>query len=61
MVNKPWITGMENIAAYLDVGETKVLELIRGYGLPARKLFGQWRALPEDLDEWVRGKLKEDG
>lgn len=61
--DKPWCQSLKEIATHLGVGETKALDMIVNFGLPARKrpdLGKAWWAMKTDLDEWVRGKLRED-
>lgn len=58
-MDQVWISGAAAIGRYL--GMTRhgaVQQLVSERGLPAKKLFGLWRALPEDLDEWMKRQLR---
>jgi excisionase family DNA binding protein len=47
-------------AAYLRVSEADVVELMRGQGLPGRKIGGDWRFLRAAIQEWLRLPEKEN-
>jgi excisionase family DNA binding protein len=56
----PDVLTLTEAAAYLRVSEAEVVELMRGQGLPGRKVGQQWRFLKAALQEWLRLPEKEN-
>lgn len=54
-----WLSGAGEIGSYIGITQSGAIRrLVLENGLPAKKLFGLWRALPADLDEWMKRQLK---
>jgi len=49
-----WITGMEDISAYLGICRDTLYAWNRTYEMPIQKIGGKWCAIPSLLDEWLK-------
>ncbi len=56
----PDVLTLAEAAAYLRVSETEIIDLMRGQGLPGRKVGNQWRFLKAAIQEWLRLPEKEN-
>lgn len=50
--SQSWLS-LDQAAAYLGIGKTKLYDLAQNNKIPAQKLDKQWRFKPADLDRWV--------
>jgi len=48
-----WLT-LEELAAYLKIGRTKLYRLAQTGELPAAKIGHQWRFDRAEIDQWMR-------
>jgi hypothetical protein len=51
------LVGMTEISAYLRRSDKTTLDLIRGEGLPARKVGGIWESDTLLIDDWRRKRI----
>jgi len=51
---------LAEVAAYLRVSETEIVELMRRKGMPGRKVGSEWRFLKAAIQEWLRLPEKEN-
>ncbi|GGK21880.1 hypothetical protein GCM10008955_14220 [Deinococcus malanensis] len=51
---------LEELAAYLKVSETTAYQLVRGGGIPGRKVGREWRFLRARVTEWLMQAGQED-
>ena len=58
------LSGMKEISAFVGRSEATVLEWVRKYDFPARKITGQWESSRGLIEEWrenqIRNQPKED-
>lgn len=54
------IVGAKSIAQTIGEGRNDIPRLVAQEGLPAWKKRGTWRALPEDLTEWLRKQREKN-
>ena len=48
MTDKKWLSGASEIGTYIGITYSGAIrKLVIEHGLPAKKLFGVWRALPD--------------
>ena len=50
----------ETLAAYLNISERTLRELLRQREIPSYKLGGSRRIAPEDVDAWLRAHRDEN-
>jgi excisionase family DNA binding protein len=55
----PDVLTLPEAAAYLRISESKVEQLVREQGLPARRVDNEWRILKAALHDWLRSPLIE--
>nr|VFK43769.1 MAG: DNA (cytosine-5)-methyltransferase 1 [Candidatus Kentron sp. TC] len=55
------IMTVKEAAEFMKVTPQTLYRLIREEDLPAFRLASEWRMERESLEEWVRGRLKEQG
>ena len=56
----PDVLTLAEAAAYLRVSEAEIVELMRGQGMPGRKIGSAWRFLKAAIQEWLRFPEKEN-
>lgn len=49
--------GMKAICAYLGKSESTILKYIRGEGLPAAKIGGEWASDEGRIDDWRLSRI----
>lgn len=49
--------GMKAICTYMDKSESTVLKYIRGEGLPAAKIGGEWVSDEGRIDDWRLSRI----
>jgi hypothetical protein len=53
------ITSAARIAREIGEGKNDIPRLVEKEGLPAWKKRGKWRALPDELADWLREQRKK--
>lgn len=54
------IAGLENIAEELGCSKKTLYKWIQEKRFPAFKMDGVWRALPRDMEEWLKARRAEN-
>ena len=49
-----WITGINRIAEYMEMCPDTLRSYQKIYKMPIVKLGRRWKAIPKDLDDWLR-------
>jgi len=48
-----WVTGLEDIACYMNICRDTVLAWMKKYDMPITKVGRKWCAVSWQLDEWL--------
>jgi excisionase family DNA binding protein len=52
-INDKWLT-IDDLAAYLKMGRTKLYTLAQKGEIPGNKIGSQWRFDREEIDAWIK-------
>jgi excisionase family DNA binding protein len=52
-INDKWLT-IDELAAYLKMGRTKLYTLAQKGNIPGSKIGSQWRFDREEIDAWIK-------
>jgi excisionase family DNA binding protein len=52
-ITDKWLT-IDELAAYLKMGRTKLYTLAQKGNIPGRKIGSQWRFDREEIDAWIK-------
>jgi excisionase family DNA binding protein len=52
-INDKWLT-IDELAAYLKMGRTKLYTLAQKGNIPGSKVGSQWRFDREEIDAWIK-------
>jgi len=52
-INDKWLT-IDELAAYLKVGRTKLYTMAQNRRIPGSKIGSQWRFDREEIDAWIK-------
>lgn len=56
----PWLKSAKEIGDFIGVHKDRVKRLVDEDDLPAKIVFRKWRALPDDVLEWMKKKLRDE-
>ncbi|WP_027360415.1 MerR family transcriptional regulator [Desulforegula conservatrix] len=57
-VSETALSGMKEITAFVGRSEATVLDWVRKYGFPAKKISGQWESDRSLIEEWRVNQIK---